>query len=802
MELICRMSLQLEQFVTEEDLHKVFDSYGSVLDVSIKESSVDKVRITQLQLAPLVYDFLFAQRTNRQSGYGFVHFSCDRVGVECAFRAVSAIDNATVNGVTYYVELSKNLLKQFNDLQNDKAGGGDGMGGQSHGVGFGTAAGRQFEQPHSAYAPQIQPPYHGQQLQQPFQNYPQHFAPGHQQQFQGHHQQQQQFHSSFAEQQQPYFGGGAVPMPSGAYAGPGLGYSLPDHLRQGLQGPAAFQPAGGFGQLNPAPFLPQGAPYPQQYAQQSYGGGGMFPAAPQQQQQQQHFHSQNGYPAAPYMQQQHQPQQNFNFYQQQHQPPQQQHQQQQQQQSRYGAQQQPSFAPPGGHSAAGNQLPTSAHAYTSGAAFSGSAQSVSSVAYCDVQEQGGARNAAEEQATAAALESRRNHQRGGSHGSHGSGDLNPLQQLSGSPLRQHGSPASSTPQQVLSQAGSPAMSNMHHHMQQHLAPLLVAGSPSSASMLSVGSLHGRTHSSSSMTSTHSFATGTTLDTPMSADTQHSAARGSFDFQDSRGNSFTFDAQQQQRDFAGGSGLNTARSTLSTSSQAQTSTGGLTSRTQSFTLQMPPTTAHHGKQQHSPFSSDPQVPQMDLSVGGRNAVQLSSDSGESSEEDRDDSDTCSASGFGQKNAALQPSSRMGQVRPPLPSPSNSAFGKNSSIAMQFGGAGPPGHRRAFSAGGSSGLGADNLADGSRRRQHGVPELDALLFEGLNLGGLGEGAAPQSRRSAGVSFGSYLDLASDSTDAAASAATTALLLSPPITPRDYAAMMLGDLLLASPRNAPVA
>ncbi len=29
--------------MTEEDLHNVFDSFGSVLDVSIKESSVDKV---------------------------------------------------------------------------------------------------------------------------------------------------------------------------------------------------------------------------------------------------------------------------------------------------------------------------------------------------------------------------------------------------------------------------------------------------------------------------------------------------------------------------------------------------------------------------------------------------------------------------------------------------------------------------------------------------------------------------------------------------------------------------------------
>eukprot|EP01040_Poterioochromonas_malhamensis_P009805 gene9805-10649_t len=86
---------KMDQYVTEEDLHRVFDPFGGVLDVSIKESSVDV-------------------RTNRQSGYGFVHFSCDNLGVESAFQAVAALDNATLDGVTFNVELSKNLLKQFN----------------------------------------------------------------------------------------------------------------------------------------------------------------------------------------------------------------------------------------------------------------------------------------------------------------------------------------------------------------------------------------------------------------------------------------------------------------------------------------------------------------------------------------------------------------------------------------------------------------------------------------------------------------------------------------------------------------
>lgn len=45
---------QLEGFVTEEDLHNVFDSFGNVLDVSIKESSVDKVGGPSLQLIGLL----------------------------------------------------------------------------------------------------------------------------------------------------------------------------------------------------------------------------------------------------------------------------------------------------------------------------------------------------------------------------------------------------------------------------------------------------------------------------------------------------------------------------------------------------------------------------------------------------------------------------------------------------------------------------------------------------------------------------------------------------------------------------
>lgn len=68
---------------------------------------------------PFVFNlFLVAiQRSGRQCGYGFVHFRADSDGIEAAFQAVSQIDNATIDGVTYNVELSRNLLKQFSQRQ-------------------------------------------------------------------------------------------------------------------------------------------------------------------------------------------------------------------------------------------------------------------------------------------------------------------------------------------------------------------------------------------------------------------------------------------------------------------------------------------------------------------------------------------------------------------------------------------------------------------------------------------------------------------------------------------------------------
>lgn len=97
------ITTNINELITEEHFHKVFDQFGNVEDVSIKESTLDK-------------------RTSRQSGYGFVHFSCNNAGIAAAFQAVSVVDNQTFDSVLYNVELSKNLLRQFNEMKIKERG--------------------------------------------------------------------------------------------------------------------------------------------------------------------------------------------------------------------------------------------------------------------------------------------------------------------------------------------------------------------------------------------------------------------------------------------------------------------------------------------------------------------------------------------------------------------------------------------------------------------------------------------------------------------------------------------------------
>lgn len=82
--------------ITEFDIHRVFVTFGRVEDVTIKESTADA-------------------GTGRQCGYGFVHFSSQQDGVHAAFNSISALDNATIDGITFNVELSRNLMKQFGE---------------------------------------------------------------------------------------------------------------------------------------------------------------------------------------------------------------------------------------------------------------------------------------------------------------------------------------------------------------------------------------------------------------------------------------------------------------------------------------------------------------------------------------------------------------------------------------------------------------------------------------------------------------------------------------------------------------
>eukprot|EP01031_Cornospumella_fuschlensis_P026128 gene26128-31549_t len=106
----------IERPITEEDIHQAFSNFGPVDDVSIKEVTVDP-------------------RLCRQSGYGFVHYPPSEGGRESAFRAVRGGDNWTwgspSGGISFNVELSRNLLKQFGSAS---AGGVGGNGGKDLGL--------------------------------------------------------------------------------------------------------------------------------------------------------------------------------------------------------------------------------------------------------------------------------------------------------------------------------------------------------------------------------------------------------------------------------------------------------------------------------------------------------------------------------------------------------------------------------------------------------------------------------------------------------------------------------------------
>eukprot|EP01039_Chlorochromonas_danica_P006691 gene6691-7398_t len=83
-----------DRTITNQDLLQVFIPFGYIEDVSIKESFID-------------------HRGGSQYGYGFVHFASSQEGVQAAFKAVKCIHKTTMNHITFTAELSRNLLKQF-----------------------------------------------------------------------------------------------------------------------------------------------------------------------------------------------------------------------------------------------------------------------------------------------------------------------------------------------------------------------------------------------------------------------------------------------------------------------------------------------------------------------------------------------------------------------------------------------------------------------------------------------------------------------------------------------------------------
>mmetsp|Transcript_4112 Transcript_4112/g.8386 ORF Transcript_4112/g.8386 Transcript_4112/m.8386 type:complete len:905 (+) Transcript_4112:146-2860(+) len=97
-------SPQIQRLVNEEALHEVFDMYSNVTDVSIKKLVCDEAEGTQ-------------------SGYGFIHFSANQAGIASAFQALSGVHMNTIDTISFTVEASKNLLKQFKDNSNPPSRG-------------------------------------------------------------------------------------------------------------------------------------------------------------------------------------------------------------------------------------------------------------------------------------------------------------------------------------------------------------------------------------------------------------------------------------------------------------------------------------------------------------------------------------------------------------------------------------------------------------------------------------------------------------------------------------------------------
>lgn len=81
------MACQGDKVINEAVLRAVFEKFGSIGDVVVKQSKQDAV-------------------TGYQKGYAFVQFSNDVAGIEASYQAASQVNNAIINGVGYKCEVS------------------------------------------------------------------------------------------------------------------------------------------------------------------------------------------------------------------------------------------------------------------------------------------------------------------------------------------------------------------------------------------------------------------------------------------------------------------------------------------------------------------------------------------------------------------------------------------------------------------------------------------------------------------------------------------------------------------------
>jgi hypothetical protein len=125
----------MDSLFTEESLARFFEPYGKVVDVSIKNSSIDQVPIHVIRVlhhsdfesgvSPhrLLQPIFLLQNNGIQRGYGFVHFDKTNEGMKAAVLAVeNEIGDSTVS---LECEVSKNLLKHspFLRMAGNKEGG-------------------------------------------------------------------------------------------------------------------------------------------------------------------------------------------------------------------------------------------------------------------------------------------------------------------------------------------------------------------------------------------------------------------------------------------------------------------------------------------------------------------------------------------------------------------------------------------------------------------------------------------------------------------------------------------------------